>query len=433
MLISIPGAQGDFINSELDPTSVGLPPNISRDGLPECDEYSPNYETPCSAEGARAKPQLDKRRELTGMHVDLFKIVKNYRPLFAPNQASTYSNLAYEILGLVLSRVSNQTYEDYINDAMFKPLNMSKSTLSKPPDSAGVIPLNPQFWDVSEGVQNPTGGIYSSSSDLSKYLRYVLTHFNALTPALNWLHPVSASRGLCSFYGMPWEIFQTDRILKDSKRTVRFVTKSGGLPGYTSIIMTVPEYDLGITILVAGPPTFFENLREIVSVATVRAAEDVAIRQLASRYAGTYSSTDPDLNSTITLKADHRGLVITTFISNGTDLRESPIARQQAPGHWYAQLSPTLLYRDEKKLEGEEWAMMIAYEREGLGAIWDDFCTESVEMSMYAGISFGAAVFWDERGDGKMGTLEMSAFRVNLTRVDDKEAFGYEGQETMEL
>jgi hypothetical protein len=365
----------------------------------------------------------------------LLKYVKKYRPLFAPNQASTYSNLAYEILGLVLSRVSNQTYEAYIDDAMFKPLNMSKSTLSKPPDSTGVIPVNPQFWDVKEGVQNPTGGIYSSSSDLSKYLRYILTHFNALTPTLNWLHPVSASRGLNSFYGMPWEIFQTDRILKDSSGTVRFVTKSGGLPGYTSIIMTIPEYDLGITILVAGPPAFTEKLREIVTVATVRAAEDVAIRQLASRYAGTYTSSNPSLNSTVTLKADHRGLVLTTFVSNGTDIWQSPIIHAHAPtGPWHAQLSPTLLYRDEQNQEGEEWAMMIAEERqEGVGAVWDDFCVESVEMGMYAGIPFGAMVFWDEQKDGSFKTFEMSAFRVNLTRIERDDVFAHDDQETMEL
>jgi hypothetical protein len=379
----------------------------------------------------RVRKTRPEERSSTNDRVDLFKQVQKYRPLFAPNQASTYSNLAYEILGLVLSRVSNQTYEDYINDAMFKPLNMSKSTLSRPPDSAGVIPLEPQFWDVSEGVQNPTGGIYSSSSDLSKYLRYVLTHFNALTPALNWLQPVSASRGLNSFYGMPWEVFQTDRILRDSRRTVRFVTKSGGLPGYTSVIMTVPEYDLGITILVAGPSSFFGRIRETVSVATIRAAERLAIRQLHTRYAGTYTSTDPSLNSTITLKADYRGLVLTTFISNGTNLWDSPIVKDLIPEHSYAQLSPTLLYRDEQNRQGEEWALIIAEERqEGIGAIWDDFCTESVEMSMYAGIPFGAAVFWDKREDGKMGMLEMGAFRVNLTRVEGDD---YEGLENMEL
>jgi hypothetical protein len=234
---------------------------------------------------------------------------------------------------------------------------------------------------------------------------------------------------------MPWEIFQTDRILKDSSRTVRFVTKSGGLPGYTSIILTIPEYELGITILLVGPPPFFEKLREIVTVATVRAAEELAIRQLHNRYAGTYMSSNPSLNSTVTLEADHRGLVLTTFVSNGTDIWQSPIIHAHAPtGPWHVQLSPTLLYRDEQNQEGEEWAMMIAEERqEGVGAVWDDFCVESVEMGMYAGIPFGAAVFWDEQEDGSFKTLEMSAFRVNLTRIGGDDAFAYDGQETMEV
>jgi hypothetical protein len=32
-----------------------------------------------------------------------------------------------------------------------------------------------------------------------------------------------------------------------------------------------------------------------------------------------------------------------------------------------------------------------------------------------------------------MGTLEMTAFRVDLTRVEEKDAISYDGQETMEL
>jgi hypothetical protein len=55
MLISLPGAQSDFVNSGVDPNLVGLPPNVSKEGLPECDEYSPNYERPCSAEGEEVK------------------------------------------------------------------------------------------------------------------------------------------------------------------------------------------------------------------------------------------------------------------------------------------------------------------------------------------------------------------------------------------
>ncbi|KAF1944860.1 beta-lactamase family protein [Clathrospora elynae] len=409
-------AQGDRLNGGFDPNLLGLPP-VSREGLPTCDEYSPNYETPCTA-------------------ADLVHEIQSKKPLFAPNQASTYSNLAYELLGLILERVTNQSYESYINDAIFAPLNMSTSTLSLPPDSAGVIPLEPQFWDVDEGVQNPTGGIYSSSSDLSKYLRYILTHFNAITHAINWIHPVSPSRGLHSFYGMPWEIFQTDGILKDSKRTVRFITKSGGLPGYASIVMTVPEYNFGISILVAGPqPTFLGIIREIVTGAIVRAAEQIAIRQLGHRYAGTYTTaSNSSLNSTVTLEADHRGLVITTWISNSTDVYQSPITRQSAPEHFYAQLSPTLLYRDEKSQKGEEWRIMIVEERtHGVGRIWDDFCIEDYDLATYAGLPFNEIVFWDKHKDGSFGTLELTGFRVNLTRVEPKQPYEEEQEVMMEL
>ncbi|CAN9346863.1 unnamed protein product [Alternaria sp. RS040] len=364
---------------------------------------------------------------------DLFKQVNKLAPLFAPNQKSSYSNLAFELLGLVLSRVSNRTYEAYIDEAIFKPLNMSTSTLSKPADSAGVIPAGPQFWDVQEGVQNPTGGIYSSSSDLSKYLRYVLTHFNAITHAINWLHPVSHSHGSNSFYGMPWEIFTTDRILPNSNRTIRVISKGGGLPGYTSIIMTVPEYDLGITILIAGPNKIFAKIQSIVLTTMIQVAEKIAIRQLSDRYAGTYSAADPKLNSTVRLTADHRGLVVTTWISNGTDVFESPIVKDGAPEHYYAQLSPTLLYRDEETQRGEEWRAMFVEERGG--GLPDDFCIDDWDMSSYAGIPLNAVAFWDEQEDGHFGKLELSAFRVNLTRVDEKGGKNreYDQQEAMEL
>jgi CubicO group peptidase (beta-lactamase class C family) len=57
---------------------------------------------------------------------DLLDSIKSKMPIFAPNQQSTYSNVAFDLLGLVIQRVSNQTYESYIEEAIFKPLNMSK-------------------------------------------------------------------------------------------------------------------------------------------------------------------------------------------------------------------------------------------------------------------------------------------------------------------
>src|SRR5690242_5698294 len=63
---------------------------------------------------------------------DLLDAVRSQIPIFAPNQQSTYSNVAFELLGVVLERVSGQDYRSYIENEIFKPLDMKKSTLSIP-------------------------------------------------------------------------------------------------------------------------------------------------------------------------------------------------------------------------------------------------------------------------------------------------------------
>jgi len=345
---------------------------------------------------------------------------------------STYSNVAFELLGLVLERVTKQTFKDYINEAILQPLNMSKSTLSLPPDSAGVIPKGSHYWDVDEGIQNPTGGIYSSSTDLSKYLRYILTHYNTIA-GLNWLHPVSPSGGLNSFYGMPWEILHSDRALKDSKRTVRFITKGGGLPGYTSIIVIIPDFGIGFNLLIAGGAGAFSKLRDAISATIVQAAEEISIRQLQERYVGTYVSTNHTLNSSISLVADHRGLVVERFVSNGTDVLSAIAGITEASDTSYRVLSPTLLFRDEKKQQGELWRSVTGNERseDDLG-IWEDECIADMDSGLYAGKGFNELVFWDKEKNGKYGTLELSAFRINLTRSDEQDV-NWNEQEVLEL
>src|SRR5205814_5189358 len=96
--------------------------------------------------------------------------IKGKEPVYAPNQKSTYSNVAFNLLGLALENVTGLTYSQYIEESIFKPLNMTSSSLEKPEDSVAVLPKGDNYWDIEEGVQRPTGGIYSSSTDLSRYL-----------------------------------------------------------------------------------------------------------------------------------------------------------------------------------------------------------------------------------------------------------------------
>jgi CubicO group peptidase (beta-lactamase class C family) len=137
--------------------------------------------------------------------------IKAKEPLYAPNQKSTYSNVAFNLLNLALKNVTELPYSRYIEKSIFEPLEMTSTSLEKPDDSVAVLPKGNNYWDIEEGVQRPTGGIYSSSKDLSRYLRYILTHYNALTPCLNWLHPASYSDSMNSFFGMPWAVLPTGR------------------------------------------------------------------------------------------------------------------------------------------------------------------------------------------------------------------------------
>ncbi|KIX05029.1 uncharacterized protein Z518_05901 [Rhinocladiella mackenziei CBS 650.93] len=390
-------AQGDLLTEFPDPSQIGLPP-VPSSGLPECGPFN-NY-VPCTAE-------------------ELLQNLRTKPPLFAPNQKSTYSNIAYELLGLVLTNVTGMSYEDYIDTAILKPLNMTGTSFSKPADSVAVLPKNHHwYWDVDEGVQNPTGGLYASSSDMSKFLRYILTHYNGITHALNWLHPASFTSGINSFYGIPWEILRTNKILGGPDRAVTFVTKSGGLPAYRTIIILVPEYELGITILTAGDETFLEQIREIVTVPVIQAADKIAKRQVQDAYTGTFGAEN--INSSITLSyTEKQGLEISRWISNGTDvLGAIPIQFQMGTANFHLQVVPTLLFRDPANLNGELWRTAVTPERPEPkhAAVWDDLCLSDLDTMMYAGKPLNEIAFWDRDHRGKYGKVELTAFRVSMTR-----------------
>ena len=393
-------AQGDLLNQGFDPIKFGLPP-VSSDGLPSCDEYG-QYESPCTAS-------------------DLIDRLKQLAPLFAPNQESTYSNVNFELLGLAIERVTRLSFKEYIQEAIFDPLEMTSSSMDKPSDKYAVLPIGQNYWDVDEGVQNPTGGIYTSSTDMGKFIRYILTHYNAIATGVNWMMPASWATGLNSFYGMPFEIFRTDRILKESKRPVTFVTKGGGVPGYVSSMQMWPEYGLGLQVLVAGDlDGLLQSVIETVTVGVIRAAEELIWKDMEQKYTGHYTAMDRNLNSSLgLLSSPATGLIVTEFISNGTDVLHTLVQEMFVDNtkSWRVQLVPTLLFKNESAQQGEIWRLTAAYERppEADRMIWDDFCTTDIDASMYAGLPANELVFWHNEG-----MIELPAWRVKMTSVENE-------------
>lgn len=261
-----------------------------------------------------------------------------------------------------------------------------------------------------------TGGIYSTSSDLSRFLRGVLNSElldEATTNA--WFKPHSWSSGLTAAFGMPWEIFRTTTLLPDTDRGITLVTKAGALFAYVSHIVLMPEYDLGFTILVAGDSEALSWLDNEVITTVVNGVEKVARDQTKQKYSGFYKS--PNLNSSLNLEVDgSSGLVVQSWISNGTDfLREFThlMTGKREVYQGRVQLVPAKV----RPIDGvESWrATVVPSDRTSKGVI--DFCLiNDVDSFIYGERSMQQLDFaFDDHGEVKGVTLP--AFRVTLQKT----------------
>jgi CubicO group peptidase (beta-lactamase class C family) len=106
------------------------------------------------------------------------KLVFNDRPLnFQPGEQWSYTNLGYIVLGYLLERISGQTYEEFVQENIFKPLGMKDSGLMS---FVTIIPRRASgYWPGSNGIENAdrpdarigfsSGSLYSSTEDLLRW------------------------------------------------------------------------------------------------------------------------------------------------------------------------------------------------------------------------------------------------------------------------
>jgi hypothetical protein len=211
------------------------------------------------------------------------------------------------------------------------------------------------------------------------------------------------------------------------------------LPGYTTNIIFIPEFDLAVTIFTAGEAELLDVLRNMVTVPVVHAAENIAARGVKERYVGVYLSNR--INSSVTLEYSlNHGLEITSWISNSTDMLSILPKFLQIPPtrRPRAQIIPTGLYHDQKKERGEIWRIALTSEvkRGEEGDVWDDWCVSNLDLNGYAGQAVNEVVFWrseqeneaNAEGQGEevrgradvkvvpFDEIELTGFRVRLRK-----------------
>ena len=119
------------------------------------------------------------------------KLVFDDKPLnFQPGEKWEYINKAYIVLGYLLERISGQTYEEFVQENIFKPQGMNDSGLLS---FVTVIPRRATgYWPGNNGIENAdrpdprkgfsAGSLYSTTEDLLRW-NTALFGGKLLTPA----------------------------------------------------------------------------------------------------------------------------------------------------------------------------------------------------------------------------------------------------------
>jgi CubicO group peptidase (beta-lactamase class C family) len=106
------------------------------------------------------------------------KLNFNDKPLdFQPGEQWAYTNLGYIVLGYLIEKISGQSYEDFVQQNIFKPLAMNDSGLFS---YVTIIPRRASgYWPGANGLQNAdrpdtrygfsAGGLYSTTEDLLRW------------------------------------------------------------------------------------------------------------------------------------------------------------------------------------------------------------------------------------------------------------------------
>ncbi|MCP3136307.1 serine hydrolase [Pyxidicoccus xibeiensis] len=161
---------------------------------------------------------------------------------FEPGSKFAYNNSGYFLLGAIIEKVTGKTYAQALQERIFAPLGMRSSGYDV---AATVLPkrasgyelgpdgyVNAPYLDMS--LPYAAGSLYSTVEDLFLWDRALYT--DKVLPAA--LKQQMFTPGLDQ-YGFGWTMRSIK--LNDGKTELPIITHSGGINGFSTLIVRAPE------------------------------------------------------------------------------------------------------------------------------------------------------------------------------------------------
>jgi CubicO group peptidase (beta-lactamase class C family) len=198
---------------------------------------------------------------------DIIHNLRYLKPVSSFRSKYDYDNNLYIVAGEIVARVSGISWEDFIENRIVKPLNMTKSaaSISRLNDKSNIIdphaPVNGKVESIKidwSETANAAGGIYSNLTDISKWLIMQMNngkygegltkrlfseevHDEMWTPqTILKVKTTPPYNTHFASYGLGWGLSD----VKGYKQA----THTGGLAGIVTQITLLPELKLGIVV-----------------------------------------------------------------------------------------------------------------------------------------------------------------------------------------
>ncbi|MFO7634736.1 MAG: serine hydrolase domain-containing protein [Caldilinea sp.] len=215
-------------------------------GVPDTDDYG--WDQPEVDDEALARYV----RSLNGEHL-----------LSAPGERFSYSNIAYEVLGLLIARVSGQSFEAYVADKILRPLGMIDSTFFKqevPLELATSPHLLTPATTVSavypyNRAHAPSSTLHSSAHELSRWARVNLNR--GALDGISILQPASYDL-LWAPYAATEPDYPTERMglawFLDERHGHRIARHGGEDVGFRTELVLLPDDGMAVILLANTMP-----------------------------------------------------------------------------------------------------------------------------------------------------------------------------------
>ena len=174
-----------------------------------------------------------------------------------PNMQFKYSNLAFQLLGEIVTRVSGVPYADYVRANILEPLGMTNTFYDPPPDEArsrcatgyaGRFVSDELEHSSTAPMAGAEGGLWSCVEDLARWVSFQFQRDSKVLKAssLEEMHTPRylADEAWTGAYGIAWAALRQDSVI--------WVQHSGGLHGFRSNVCFDPKHDVGAIVLING-------------------------------------------------------------------------------------------------------------------------------------------------------------------------------------